>query len=300
MRTAVVSRCRKINLLRTPPRPICFRQVRADSAPSGLTRVGRECQTSSATSSGHQPRTFRGVHLSSTRDHAIMASLRLHSLYHLLCLLLATGLVLAQSAATLPKSITLSYESLLPESQSVKPLATIFYDPDTLKSSISSWTPPSTDSLRSTTAEPVSPQLLRILLPSGSSALTSLGTFNNSLNQNIDLHLSPVGDGSVLFASVYASTPIVEVLPSGSKSKTKAKKLAEAQKNAKDNTDVQVKVMGTIPGVTPKLVSKKPPVVGADGREQPAPEEVEKSFFQKYWWIFAVVALLSMAGGGDK
>jgi hypothetical protein len=141
---------------------------------------------------------------------------------------------------------------------------------------------------------------LRILLPSGSSTLTSLGTFNNSLSQNIDLHLSPVGDGSIFSASVYAFTPVVEVLPSGSTAKSKVKKLAEAQKNAQANANVQVKVIGSLPGAVPKLASKKPPVVGPDGREQPAPEEVEKSFFQKYWWVFAIAAVLAMAGGGDK
>lgn len=222
------------------------------------------------------------------------------SLRCLLGLLLAAALVVAQSAATLPKSITLSYESLLPGSQSVKPLATIFYDPNTLKTSISSWTPPSVDLPQSTTSQPTSPQLLRILLPNGSSTLTSLGIFNNSLSQNVDLHLSPTGDGSVFSASIYASTPIVEVLPSGSKPKTKSKKLAEAQKNAQANANVQVKLIGITPGAAPRLASKKPPVVGPDGHEQPAPEEVEKSFFQKYWWIFAVVAILAMAGGGDK
>lgn len=229
-----------------------------------------------------------------------MARIRINGGLYVHAFLLAAALVLAQTAATLPQSITLSYQSLLPGSQSVKPLATIFYDPDTLKSSVSSWTPPSVDSLQSATAEPTSPQLLRILLPSGSSTLTALGTFNNSLRQNVDLHLSPVGDGSVFSASVYASTPILEILPSGSKAKAKAKKLAQAQKDAKAHSNVQVKVVGTTPGPAPKLLSKKPPVVGPDGREQPAPEDVEKSFFQKYWWIFAVVALLAMAGGGDK
>jgi hypothetical protein len=229
-----------------------------------------------------------------------MARSRINIFQHLLAFLFAATLVLAQSAATLPKSVTLSYESLLPGSQSVKPLATIFYDPNTLKSSISSWTPPSIESLLSTTAEPTSPQLLRILLPSGSSTLTSLGTFNDSLSQHIDLHLSPLGDGSIFSASVYSSTPIVESLPSRSKSMAQSKKLAEAPKNAKINSNVQIKVMGNTPGIAPKLVSRKPLVVGADGREELAPEEIPKSFFQKYWWAFAVVALLAMAGGGDK
>ena len=221
-----------------------------------------------------------------------------HGICYMLALFCAAALSSAQSAASLPKSITLSYESLLPGSHSVKPLTTIFYDHTTLKTSITSWTPPSLDSLKSTTAEPTSPQLLRILLPSGSSTLTSLGTFNNSLSQNINLHLSPTGDGNIFSASVYASTPLVDVLPSGSKSTSK--KAAEAQKNVQANANIRVKIISPALGPAPKLASKKPPVVGPDGKEQPAAEEVEKSFFQKYWWVFGIVALLAMAGGGDK
>lgn len=206
-------------------------------------------------------------------------------------------LATAQSVANLPKSITLSYQSTLPGSQSVKPLATIFYNPDNLKTSLTSWTPPTFDSSKSTTAEPTSLHVLRILLPSGSSILTSLGTFNSSLTQHIDLHLA--GDGAVFSASVYASTPIVEVLPSGSKSKSKAKKQAEAQKKAQANANVQIKIIESTPGPAPKLASKKPPVVGVDGKEVVV-EEGEKSFFQKYWWVFAIVGVVAMAGGGDK
>ena len=64
-----------------------------------------------------------------------------------------TSLVSSTSPpAAFPNSITLSYEPVL-GSSSVKPLATIFYDPKTLKSSLSSWTPPVVDT-QSTTPEP--------------------------------------------------------------------------------------------------------------------------------------------------
>jgi hypothetical protein len=54
-------------------------------------------------------------------------------------------------------------------------------------------------------------------------------------------------------------------------------------------------------GPVPKLNSRKPTVVGPDGKESPAEGEVsEKSFFQKYWWVFLILTVVAMAGSGDK
>jgi hypothetical protein len=54
-------------------------------------------------------------------------------------------------------------------------------------------------------------------------------------------------------------------------------------------------------GPSPKLNTRKPPVVGADGREVPQEaEQPEKTFFQKYWWVFILVSVFALAGGGDK
>jgi hypothetical protein len=212
----------------------------------------------------------------------------------------------ASSSAAFPNSITLSYEPVL-DSSSVKPLATVFYDPKTLKSSLSSWTPPSTDS-KSTTPEPTSPQLLRILLPSGSSTLTSLATFNTSLTQIISLHLSP-NDGTIFSASVSATVPppaprvskSKSKSKSGSKSKSKAKSKAQPPVAAEELAKVRVELIPPTPGPVPKLNSRRPPVVGADGKEAPAEGEVpEKSFFQKYWWAFLILTVVAMMGSGDK
>jgi hypothetical protein len=211
----------------------------------------------------------------------------------------------ASPSAAFPNSITLSYEPIL-DSSSVKPLATIFYDPKTLKSSLSSWTPPSADS-KSTTPEPTSPQLLRILLPSGSSTLTSLATFNTSLTQTISLHLSP-NDGTIFSASVSATFPPPAPRSSKSKSKSKSKSSKSKTKSKAqppaapgDLANVRVELVPPSPGPVPKLNSRKSPVIGADGKEVPAEGEVpEKSFFQKYWWVFLILTIVAMAGSGDK
>jgi hypothetical protein len=224
-----------------------------------------------------------------------------------------TSLVSSASPATsFPNSVTLSYEPIL-DSASIKPLVTIFYDPKTLKSSLSSWTPPSVDS-KSTAPEPASLQLLRILLPTGSSTLTSLATFNNSLTQTISLHLSP-NDGTVFSASVSATVPLPAPRKSksrsNSKSKSKSKPSSKSKSKAKSKTqpeaateelaNVRVELIAPTPGPLPKLNSRKPPVVGPDGREMPAEGEVpEKSFFQKYWWVFLILTVVAMAGSGDK
>lgn len=219
------------------------------------------------------------------------------------------SLVSSNSAsAALPNTITLSYEPVL-GSRSAKPLATILYDPKTLKSSLSSWTPPSMES-KSTTAEPTSAQLLRILLPDGSSTLTSLSTFNNSLTQTISLHLSS-NDGAVYSALVSATVPPPAPRASKSKSKSRSKSSSKSKSKVKskvqpeaaleDLATVQVELIPPTPGPVPKLNSRKPPVIGADGKEAPAEGEVaEKSFFQKYWWAFLILTVVAMAGSGDK
>jgi hypothetical protein len=217
------------------------------------------------------------------------------------------GLVSSASpSAAFPNSVTLSYEPVL-DSSSVKPLATIFYDPKTLKSSLSSWTPPVVDA-QSMTPSPISSKLLRILLPNGSSTLASLATFNSSLTQTISLHLSP-NDGTVFsaFVSAAVALPPPRSLKSKSKSKTKSSSKAKSKSKAQpapaaeDFANVRVELITPTPGPMPKLNSRKPTIIGPDGKEAPAEGEVpEKSFFQKYWWVFLLLTVVAMAGSGDK
>ena len=241
-------------------------------------------------------------------------------------LLCACLCALAVDTSKFSKSITLSYELISSTPQSVKPLCTVFYEPKTLRYTLSSWTPPSVDDLRSTTPEPTSAPLLRILLPNGSSTVTSLTTFSNDLTQHVSLWLSSEPDGSIFSASVTSTTPPPltaeeeqlrkkverakargKPLPSAPKPKPKKKSKKddkpEPVQEAVETDGPKVKVM-LIPakaGPTPKLGSKAAPQVDAEGNEVPQHEEQEKSFFQKYWWIFAIAAVFAMtAGGGDK
>ena len=221
-----------------------------------------------------------------------------------------------------PRSITLSYEVIGTSPSSVKPLATIFYDPRSLKYNVESWTPPSLDILKSTTPEPTSSPLLRILLPNGSSTVTSLSNFDDSFKQTIDLWISPEPEGTIFSASVTSVTPPPrsaeeerlkkkierakargKPLPSASKSKPKKKsKDKQSPMEVEDpvqEATVKVNLIPAMAGPTPKLNSRKAPQVDAEGNEVPAADEQqEKSLFQKYWWVLGIAALLTLGGGG--
>ncbi|KAH0844830.1 hypothetical protein AYO21_05837 [Fonsecaea monophora] len=235
----------------------------------------------------------------------------------LVLLAVCTWTVLAASdaaASQLPKSVTLSYELI--GSPSVKPLVTIFYDPKTSKHALSSWTPPSLESLQSTTPEPTSSKLLRIVLPNGSSTVTTLDTFGKDVHQKIDLWISP-DDGSVLSASVSGLSPPpltaeeeryqkkVErakakgrpIPPPPPVPNTK-KAREEAAKAAALHEPIKVSLITAGAGPSPDLATRKPPQVDAEGREIVQEEQQEKSFFQKYWWVFLIATMLMMGGGG--
>jgi hypothetical protein len=265
----------------------------------------------------------------SVRCQEASVTMRAYSILINSFLLLLTWAVTASAAekANLPKSITLSYEVIGASTPSVKPLATIFYDPRSLKYSLESWTPPNLDSLKSTGAEPTSSPLLRILLPNGSSTVTGLSTFDFNFKQTIDLWIASEPDGSIFSASVTALTPPPlsaeeeQLQKKIERAKARGKPIPTARnekpkKKSKDkqipmvvddySQDVKVKV-NLIPatvGPTAKLNSRALPQVDAEGNEVPAQDEQqEKSIFQKYWWILLLVAFFTLsggAGGGDK
>lgn len=234
----------------------------------------------------------------------------------LLAVCFSTALA-TSDASTLPKSITLSYEVI--GSSSVKPLVTVFYDPKSQKHQLSSWNPPSLDSLKSPSPEPTSSKLLRILLPNGSSTVTTLDTFSQDLHQKIDLWISPE-DGTVFSASVSSLSP-PPLTPEEERYKKKVERAKakgkpipspppipntkkareEAAKQAALHEPVKVNIITSAPGPSPSLATRKPPQVDSEGKEVPQEEQQEKSFFQKYWWVFLIVAMLTMTGGGgDK
>ncbi|RMZ74914.1 hypothetical protein DV737_g5610, partial [Chaetothyriales sp. CBS 132003] len=240
--------------------------------------------------------------------------------------LLSRGILLLLCA------ITVSYEFISSKPQSIKPLCTIFYDPRTLRYKLSSWTPPATDELTSTGSEAAHAPLVRILLPNGSSTVTTLATFASDLSQDITLWVSPDPDGSIFSASIGSTSPPPltaeeerlrrkierakargKPTPSAAKPKPKSKSKKKSGKDQKPAEKVEPDRLATgvpkvgvtlIPakaGPTAKLGSRAPPQLDADGNEILQKQEQEKTFFQKYWWVFLAASLLALgSGGGEK
>lgn len=237
-----------------------------------------------------------------------------------------TGLALSQdpqktTVKSYPNSVQLSYE-IIGSTSSSQHLATVDYDPKSLEHSLSSWTPPSLDTLQSTSQEPTSTPLLRILLPNGGTTVTSLGAFDTKLSQDIDIWISLENGGEVVSASVRSITPPPltaeeerqrqkeerlrkrgKLVPPTStpKPKTKLKKGKTVEvKEPNLGPVVRVNLLPVGHGPAPKLNSRQPPQVDAEGREIVQEEQAEKTFFQKYWYILLAVAFVLMSGGGGK
>lgn len=154
------------------------------------------------------------------------------------------------------------------------------YNKSTYESRVVSYSPPAASD---TSNEPdTSHPLFRISTdsPDGSTTITSLSTFNPAYTQTLTLHLK---DDGIAFAASFSADPVTP--PSTSEDGKPA---------------LKVVLLTPQPGPTPKLNVPKPLVLDSDGKEIPQTPEVEKTFFQKYWWIFALVAMLALVGGGDK
>ncbi|KAE8348005.1 hypothetical protein BDV28DRAFT_144548 [Aspergillus coremiiformis] len=65
---------------------------------------------------------------------------------------------------------------------------------------------------------------------------------------------------------------------------------------ASTSTSPKIQLVPLKAGSRPHL--NRPVVVGPDGT---SPEEaVEKTFFQKYWWVFLIITFLAMSGSGEE
>ncbi|KAF7502376.1 hypothetical protein GJ744_005968 [Endocarpon pusillum] len=160
-------------------------------------------------------------------------------------------------------------------------LAFVKYNVSSLESTLLSYSPPATSD--TATELGTSHPLFRISTntPDGSTTVTSLSTFSPTYTQTLTLHLR---DDDLVFAASISAEPLVLSPPTPQDPKTSLK----------------VVVVRPQPAPTPKLNVRKPVVVDADGKEVPQEPEVEKTLFQKYWWALALVAVLALAGGGDK
>ncbi|KAL1963300.1 hypothetical protein VTN77DRAFT_8523 [Rasamsonia byssochlamydoides] len=162
-------------------------------------------------------------------------------------------------------------------------LARIAYDPSTLETSVLSYNPPD-DANRTPVGEDGGAEdLIRIgffvSTPSNSkqwvgslisrSSLVGEVITDDPSRPKLQLHLSPANE----LYHVSLSLP--------------------SKQNSSSTLDVDL--VHADAGPRPHL--NKPVVVGPDGKD--TEEVVEKTFFQKYWWIFLIVTFLAMSGGGE-
>ncbi|SLM38584.1 hypothetical protein LPUS_08851 [Lasallia pustulata] len=107
--------------------------------------------------------------------------------------------------------------------------------------------------------------------------VTSASSFDSSVNGRLRININQAGE--VWGASWHASM-------------TKA----QADTPAAGQQTKQFDLVLTAPPPQPLL--NRPVVLNPDGKI--AEPEPEKTMFQKYWWVLLGVAVLAMAGGGDK
>lgn len=156
-------------------------------------------------------------------------------------------------------------------------LAKVAYNPDTLESNVLSYTPPTVEGDHKesryrigfyTTAADGSKQWVGSLV--SQSALTSTSATQHN---TLQLYLSGSQQHELYHVSL-------------------SKKY-----NAEDSQDsIAVELVYPSAGALPEL--NKPIVVSPDGTEPVV--ELEKTFFQKYWWVLMIIAVLTLSGGGGE
>ncbi|KAL9616533.1 MAG: hypothetical protein Q9160_008600 [Pyrenula sp. 1 TL-2023] len=165
-------------------------------------------------------------------------------------------------------------------------LARISYDAASLQSELFSWTPPDPTDKKFATS-----RLISIQVPDEGSTLTTLSAFNETQQQCLTLHLD--ASGHVYSAALFARD-LQSVSPP-----VKSQRSSKSPTNLKPST--QITLLPPSPGPSATLNHRKPVKVDESGREIPGPEqEKEKTFLQKYWWVFLIVTVLALSGGGDK
>ncbi|KAE8338943.1 hypothetical protein BDV24DRAFT_137230 [Aspergillus arachidicola] len=155
--------------------------------------------------------------------------------------------------------------------------ARVSYDPTSLESDVISYSPPNA-------VQPESPALVRIGLYTSNGidpeqwtgTLTSWSAIAESDGQRPMLQLYLDSSNKVYHVALTLS-------------------LLESTV-ASNTTSPIMKIIPLEAGPRPHL--NRPVVVSPDGTN---PEDVaEKTFFQKYWWVFLIITFLAMSGSGEE
>ncbi|PGG96690.1 hypothetical protein GX51_07689 [Blastomyces parvus] len=223
--------------------------------------------------------------------------------------LLSLSAVSSASASATPLSADIFYWPLSSSTSSKPlPLAQISYDPSTLQSTIKSYTPP--QPLNDSGDKNIDKQadLLRIGLYTNPSddksndpnqqwvgTLSSLSLFTNT-PQTLTLHLDQNNHVYHAAMSSFVSPPAPS--PDSKTTKSKSSSSSSLQGNGGEEAGagpLRVEFVRSNPSPSPHL--NRPVVLSPDGT---GPEEVvEKSLFQKYWWVLGVIGLLALTGSAE-
>ncbi|KAL4735558.1 hypothetical protein BDV11DRAFT_208384 [Aspergillus similis] len=152
-------------------------------------------------------------------------------------------------------------------------LAHVSYDPASLKSELIDYFPPTGPSRELARVgfyitTPTNPkQWVGTLIPP--SALTE---GDSAQKPTLRLHVSPINE---IYHVSIGST---------------------AASSTSSSRSIEIELIADKLGPSPLL--NRPVVVGPDGKN--SEEQPEKTLFQKYWWVFLIVTLLAMSGGGEQ
>ncbi|KLJ07923.1 hypothetical protein EMPG_16604 [Blastomyces silverae] len=223
--------------------------------------------------------------------------------------LLSLSALSSASASAAPLSADIFYWPLSSTSSSSNPLplAQISYDPSTLQSTINSYTPPPPQPLNDAdkTIDKQADHLLRIglytdpnnrqwvgtLSPLSLFTTTATTTTPQPQPLTLTLHLDQNNHvyHAALSSSFFASPPPAAASPASKKSKSSSGQEAAAA------PPLRVEFVRSNPSPSPHL--NRAVVLSPDGT---APEEVvEKSLFQKYWWVLGIIGILAFTGSAD-
>ncbi|CRG91489.1 hypothetical protein PISL3812_08538 [Talaromyces islandicus] len=187
---------------------------------------------------------------------------------------LQIGAVLCQSSGSLPSSADILYWPIASSSQPSL-LAKVEYDSKTLETNVLSYTPPVADNNDDKNGQQQDLVRVGFFVDTPASpkqwvgSLISRSALTTQQRQKLHLYLGPTSEQPYHVS------------------------LSPHFNQSTDALDVDL--VFSKPGPQPEL--NKPVVVNPDGTN---PEVVEKTLFQKYWWVFLLVTFLAMSGGGGE
>ncbi|EAW13320.1 uncharacterized protein ACLA_053660 [Aspergillus clavatus NRRL 1] len=163
-------------------------------------------------------------------------------------------------------------------------LARISYDPASLKSDVVSYSPPTAVDTEARHASEADPR-----------DLARVGLFTSTPTNPKQWVGSLTSVSSLAASQHHKPTLRIHIGPSNEIYHVSWEVSSSSGATSSSAAGLNVEVVSTEAGPRPHL--NRPVVVGPDGKN--LEEVVEKTFFQKYWWVFLVITFLAMSGSGE-